>query len=218
MGWYFSRQTRDQLIHELIQQQESESARSEVIAHTLRGNVLWSVVRITAKQAGFMKLAAGDSSTLSVATCCKARVANGATSPWMNPCTPTTTRARCAISTWRQCNPPSGVKECLPITHVGACRRRRPEHGRYVMDPILASLPASSLRLVEDQLSNNEVSSDEELLDHFISDGLTEEQARQALTYRDQYLANLYLDGFTPILKGSEALRFNPYSRQFEPE
>src|SRR5690606_13308525 len=59
MGWYFSRQTRDQLIHELIQQQESESARSEVIAHTLRGNVLWSVVRITAKQAGFMKLAAG---------------------------------------------------------------------------------------------------------------------------------------------------------------
>ncbi|HCE6035803.1 hypothetical protein LZ639_06225 [Pseudomonas stutzeri] len=86
------------------------------------------------------------------------------------------------------------------------------------MDPILASLPASLLRLVEDQLSNNEVSSDEELLDHFISDGLTEEQARQALTYRDQYLANLYLDGFTPILKGNEALRFNPYSRQFEPD
>lgn len=86
------------------------------------------------------------------------------------------------------------------------------------MDPILASLPTSLLRLVEDQLSNNEVSSDEELLDHFISDGLTEEQARQALTYRDQYLANLYLDGFTPILKGSEALRFNPYSQQFEPD
>ena len=61
MGWYFSRQTRDQLIHELIEPQESESARSEVIAHALRGNVLWSVVRITAKQSGFMKLAAGDS-------------------------------------------------------------------------------------------------------------------------------------------------------------
>lgn len=86
------------------------------------------------------------------------------------------------------------------------------------MDSILASLPASLLGLVEDQLSNNEVSSDEELLDHFVSEGLTEEQARQALTYRDQYLANLYLDGFTPIFKGSEALRFNPYSRQFEPE
>jgi len=61
MGWYFSRQTRDQLIRELIRPQESERARSEVIAHTLRGNVLWSVVRITVKQAGFMKLAAGDS-------------------------------------------------------------------------------------------------------------------------------------------------------------
>ena len=86
------------------------------------------------------------------------------------------------------------------------------------MDPILASLPTSLRRLVEDQLSDNEVSSNEELLDHFISDGLTEEQARQAQTFRDQYLANLHLDGFRPILQGSEALRFNPYSRQFEPE
>lgn len=86
------------------------------------------------------------------------------------------------------------------------------------MDPILTSLPEPELRLVEDQLSNNEVSSDEELLHHFVGSGLTEEQARQALTYRDQYLANLYLDGFTPIHKGSEALRFNPYSRQFEPD
>ena len=86
------------------------------------------------------------------------------------------------------------------------------------MDPILAALPASLLRLVEDQLSNNDVSSDDEPLDHFISDGLTEEQARQGLTYRDQYFVNLLLDGFTPIHKGSEALRFNPYSRQFEPD
>ena len=85
------------------------------------------------------------------------------------------------------------------------------------MDPILASLPASLLRFVEDQLSNNEVSSDEELLDDFISNGLTEAQARQALTYRDQYLVNIYLDGFTPILKGAQALRYNPHCRQFEP-
>ena len=39
MGWYFSRQTRDQLIHKLIEPQEAENARSEVIAHALRGNV-----------------------------------------------------------------------------------------------------------------------------------------------------------------------------------
>jgi hypothetical protein len=86
------------------------------------------------------------------------------------------------------------------------------------MDPILATLPASLLRFVEDQLSNNEVSSDDELLDHFITNGLTEAQARQALTYRDQYVGNIYLDGFTPIRKEHEALRFNPHSRQFEPD
>ena len=86
------------------------------------------------------------------------------------------------------------------------------------MDTILTSLPVSLLRLVEDQLSNDEVSSDEELLDYFISNGLTEVQARQALTYRNQYLINIYLDGFSPILKGAQALRYNPYSRQYEPE
>jgi len=69
------------------------------------------------------------------------------------------------------------------------------------MDPILASLPASLLSFVEDQLSNNDVSPDEELLDHFIANGLTDEQARQALT-----------------CKADEALRFNPATRQFKPD
>jgi len=63
MGWYFSRQTRDQLISELIEPQESERARSEVLAHTLRSNVLWWVVRVTAKQAGVLDLAVGESTT-----------------------------------------------------------------------------------------------------------------------------------------------------------
>lgn len=84
------------------------------------------------------------------------------------------------------------------------------------MDPIFTSLPDSLLRFIEDQLSNSEVSPDEELLEHFVESGLTEIQARQALSYRDQYLAHIYLDGFTPIRKGSEALRYNPHSRQFE--
>ncbi|MEG7018810.1 hypothetical protein V1962_32810, partial [Pseudomonas aeruginosa] len=74
------------------------------------------------------------------------------------------------------------------------------------MDPILAALPASLLKLVEGSLSNDEVSSDEEMQEYFISNGLTEEQARQALTYRDQYLNNIYLDGFTPITAVDEAL------------
>lgn len=84
------------------------------------------------------------------------------------------------------------------------------------MDPILALLLTSLRQFVEDQLSNNDVASDAELLDHFISNGLTEEQAQQALRYRSQYLCNIYLEGFTPILKGAQARHFNPYSRQFE--
>ena len=46
------------------------------------------------------------------------------------------------------------------------------------MDPILAALPASLLKLVEGSLSNDEVSSDEEMLGYFIDNGLTEEQAK----------------------------------------
>ena len=61
MGRYYSRQTRAQLIQELIQPQEGERAHYQVIAHALRGNVLWSVVRITAKVAGIFGLDAGES-------------------------------------------------------------------------------------------------------------------------------------------------------------
>lgn len=61
MGWTFTRQTRDRLIRELIESQESESARLDVVDHTVEGDVLWSVVRITAKQAGVLDLAVGES-------------------------------------------------------------------------------------------------------------------------------------------------------------
>jgi len=86
------------------------------------------------------------------------------------------------------------------------------------MDPILAALSPSLLKLVEGSLSNDEVSSDEEMQEYFISNGLTEEQARQALTYRDRYLNNIYLEGFTPITSADEPLHFNPHTRQFEPD
>ena len=63
MGWYFSRQTRDQLIRELTTPQENEHFCSEVIAHALRGNVLWSVVRVIPKQAGAFDLKEAESTT-----------------------------------------------------------------------------------------------------------------------------------------------------------
>lgn len=86
------------------------------------------------------------------------------------------------------------------------------------MDPILAALPVSLLSFVEDQLSNNDVSPDEELLEHFIANGLTEEQACQALTYRGRYRCNLYRTGFTPIRNPGVVLRFSPHARDFEAE
>lgn len=45
------------------------------------------------------------------------------------------------------------------------------------MDPILAALPPSLLSFFDGQLSNDEVSSDKEMLEHFINSGLTDEQA-----------------------------------------
>jgi len=85
------------------------------------------------------------------------------------------------------------------------------------MDSILSSLSADLLRFVEDQLSNAESSSDDELFELFVANELTEEQARQALIYRSQYLCNIYLNGYTPIRKGALARRYNPHSGCFEP-
>ncbi|HGE6810427.1 TPA: hypothetical protein ACGB9W_004752 [Pseudomonas aeruginosa] len=62
MGWLFSNQSRSELIAELIAPQETERASVKVIAHTLRGNVLWSVAEVTAKTEGVhADLAPGDS-------------------------------------------------------------------------------------------------------------------------------------------------------------
>ena len=61
MGWTFVRLTRDQVIRELTAPHNGEHIRSEIVDHTLFDNVLWSVVRVTAKRAGVMNLAAGES-------------------------------------------------------------------------------------------------------------------------------------------------------------
>jgi hypothetical protein len=63
MGWLFSHQSRHQLIRALIAYEETDRARIEVLAHSLRGNVLWSVVHVIAKQEGVLKLPAGGSTS-----------------------------------------------------------------------------------------------------------------------------------------------------------
>ncbi len=84
------------------------------------------------------------------------------------------------------------------------------------IDPVLSTLTIAQLQLVEDQLTNNEVASDDELHSYLHDNGLTVEQASQALQYRDRYLRNLYFSGQTPILKGDDALAFNPRTFGFE--
>ena len=86
------------------------------------------------------------------------------------------------------------------------------------MVTISRPLSPSQIAFVEDELSNNEVSSDEELYALFLAEGLSEPQARQALTYRDRYLGNIYLDGFTPLTAAAMPLRFDPHTGQFKPE
>lgn len=60
MGWYFTKGTRDELIRELIEPQNSERISAEMPRYALHGNVLWSVVRVTAKEAGCGNLAPGE--------------------------------------------------------------------------------------------------------------------------------------------------------------
>lgn len=60
MGWLFSHRSRSELIHYLVQPQDCQAAFVKTLAYTLRGNVLWSVVKITAKEPNMLNLAAGN--------------------------------------------------------------------------------------------------------------------------------------------------------------
>lgn len=66
MGRLFSHFSRADLIRKLAQTEDNEYVHRETLKYTLRGNILWSVSRITAKQ-DQPSLAAGQSLTL---ICC----------------------------------------------------------------------------------------------------------------------------------------------------
>lgn len=52
---------------------------------------------------------------------------------------------------------------------------------------------------IEGVLSNDEVSSDGELLDYFVRNGLTAEQAAAVLRHRNDYWINIYFAGQGPL-------------------
>ncbi len=61
MGWLFTRKTRDQLIAMLTEESSNELVQSKVLEHQLVGNVLWSLVCLTALKDGCLQLKAGES-------------------------------------------------------------------------------------------------------------------------------------------------------------
>ncbi|MAM55741.1 MAG: hypothetical protein CMN25_00175 [Salinicola sp.] len=85
------------------------------------------------------------------------------------------------------------------------------------MEPAFLALTETQLHTIEDLLSNDENSSDEELVTFFISEGIPEGSARQALTYRDRYLTTIYLNGHAPIRFERDARHYEPRLRRFVP-
>lgn len=84
------------------------------------------------------------------------------------------------------------------------------------MDPMFSALTEAQLRVIEDQLSNNESSTDEELFEFFIEEGIPVTPARQAVALRDDYLNRIFEAGYTPIRAGENARFYDPQVRQFK--
>jgi hypothetical protein len=84
------------------------------------------------------------------------------------------------------------------------------------IDPILSSLNERVLHFVEEALSIDDATSDDELLKRLVLIGLTDVQAARAVLYRRHYHGARYLDGHTPIRKNKQAILFNPDRQQYE--
>jgi hypothetical protein len=78
------------------------------------------------------------------------------------------------------------------------------------------ALSPKNLKWVEAQLTNDENASDEEMQAYFVEGGLTPAQAQEALTYRKEYMFNLFHEDHTPIKVGREkAKAFDPSTKTF---
>lgn len=79
----------------------------------------------------------------------------------------------------------------------------------------LTALPENLIQWVEDTLSNDENSTDAELVHYLTQNGLAHDHAVHALRYRELYLSNLWVAGCTPI-RGGLRIRFNARSGRYE--
>ncbi|NWC83970.1 hypothetical protein HX798_27335 [Pseudomonas putida] len=83
------------------------------------------------------------------------------------------------------------------------------------MNAMFSHLSKQTLANIEDQLSNNEVSTDEELVDFFIEElDLTLDQAEAAIHLRGQYRIQIFLEGHGPLHQ-QDSVAFDPLTRTF---
>lgn len=61
MGWLFSHQTKEDLLRKLLAPTSTFAGSTEVLAHAVSGNELWTVVKRTFHLAGFYFRQAGRS-------------------------------------------------------------------------------------------------------------------------------------------------------------
>lgn len=83
------------------------------------------------------------------------------------------------------------------------------------MNIIFSKLSKQTLANIEDHLSNNEVSTDEELVDFFIEElELTLDQAEAAIRLRDKYRIQIFLKGHGPLHQ-QDSVAFDPATKTF---
>lgn len=83
------------------------------------------------------------------------------------------------------------------------------------MNPIFKGVREACLYHVEYQLTNDDESTDEELVEYFIEEfDLTRGQAEAAVGLRTQYLSQLFQEGHGPLHR-VDPLGFDPATRTY---
>ncbi|VXC23804.1 conserved hypothetical protein [Pseudomonas sp. 8Z] len=78
------------------------------------------------------------------------------------------------------------------------------------MNPLFTNLTPLTLENIEDQLANNDASSDEEMFDFLLEElDLTAEQAEAVIALRPQYIGRVFLSGNSPLYQDS-TVYFDP--------